>query len=331
MGGGKVIKKNNAFTLIELLAIIVILAIIAVITIPILLNVIENSRKGAATDSAYGFKDSINKYYITKLSNDRQFQLEGEYNFSNGKLTGDTINTSGGDTISISGTVPSSAKLHYTNNVLDGGCVVIGDYKVTFGTDGKVDETVKGDCSSYTFSSATSETSQDEVGDDNGGESGSSAPTIAEMCPNCKFIQSHLGHYYDEQFELNEEWETTPQTDYTLLGENYFTGFILNDNNEVSRGFVCGIEKGNAFCLEGGDTSKYSNNIDILNSFFDDEECNEVSFNDSVYLAYECIGSSVGAEVLHDENNASIGTVKIFPISHQDECTADEDEFFCGT
>ena len=49
-------KKKNAFTLIELLAIIVILAIIALITVPIILNIIENSRKGAAQDSAYGYK-----------------------------------------------------------------------------------------------------------------------------------------------------------------------------------------------------------------------------------------------------------------------------------
>ena len=37
-------KNKEGFTLIELLAIIVILAIIAVITVPIILNVIDNSR-----------------------------------------------------------------------------------------------------------------------------------------------------------------------------------------------------------------------------------------------------------------------------------------------
>ncbi|MBP3920766.1 MAG: prepilin-type N-terminal cleavage/methylation domain-containing protein, partial [Bacilli bacterium] len=57
MGGGNL---NKAFTLIELLAIIVILAIIAIITIPIILNVVDNSSKGAAVDSAYGYKDAIN-------------------------------------------------------------------------------------------------------------------------------------------------------------------------------------------------------------------------------------------------------------------------------
>ena len=45
-GGGGILYKLNAFTLIELLAIIVILAIIAVITVPIILNIIDNSRRG---------------------------------------------------------------------------------------------------------------------------------------------------------------------------------------------------------------------------------------------------------------------------------------------
>ena len=38
-------KKKNAFTLIELLAVIVILAVILVIAVPRILNVIETSKK----------------------------------------------------------------------------------------------------------------------------------------------------------------------------------------------------------------------------------------------------------------------------------------------
>ena len=56
-------KKNKGFTLIELLAIIVILAIIAVITVPIILDVIEKSRKGAAFDSVYGITDTAKLYF----------------------------------------------------------------------------------------------------------------------------------------------------------------------------------------------------------------------------------------------------------------------------
>ncbi len=59
-------KNKKGFTLIELLAIIVILAIIAVITVPIILNIIENSKKGAATDSAYGFKNAVGNFYLSK-------------------------------------------------------------------------------------------------------------------------------------------------------------------------------------------------------------------------------------------------------------------------
>ena len=52
---GKVVRmmkmNRKGFTLIELLAIIVILAIIAVITVPIILNIIDNARKGAASNA----------------------------------------------------------------------------------------------------------------------------------------------------------------------------------------------------------------------------------------------------------------------------------------
>ena len=139
-------KKKNAFTLIELLAIIVILAIIAVITVPIILNIIENSRKGAAQDSAYGYKDAVSKYYVTELANNRNFQLEGTYTVSDGKL--DNIE------VLVSGTKPTSGELHYSNNVLQGGCLIFGDYEVIF-TGSNVTNTQRGDCSNYEYDDGT--------------------------------------------------------------------------------------------------------------------------------------------------------------------------------
>jgi type IV pilus assembly protein PilA len=152
-GGLKTKKGKKAFTLIELLAIIVILAIIAVITVPIILNIIENSKKGAATDSAYGYKDAVNKWYVSKLSEDHDFKISGEYTVTNGVLNGLGVNNV---EIPVSGNKPTSGKLHYTNNVLDDGCLVIGDYKITFKSDGSINETVKGDCSDYEFSQGNS-------------------------------------------------------------------------------------------------------------------------------------------------------------------------------
>ena len=58
---------RKGFTLIELLAIIVILAIIAVITVPIILGIIDEAKQKSVINSAYGYKDAINKLYATKL------------------------------------------------------------------------------------------------------------------------------------------------------------------------------------------------------------------------------------------------------------------------
>ena len=88
MGGGKL---NKAFTLIELLAIIVILAIIAVITIPIILNVVDNAKRGSVIDSAYGYKDAIHKFYVQELYEDQSFKLDGTYMVSNLKGMGLTV------------------------------------------------------------------------------------------------------------------------------------------------------------------------------------------------------------------------------------------------
>ena len=60
-------KKEKGFTLIELLAVIVILAILMVISVPKILNVIENSRKGAAESSIKLVKDAI-KTQVTSES-----------------------------------------------------------------------------------------------------------------------------------------------------------------------------------------------------------------------------------------------------------------------
>ena len=67
--------KKQGFTLIELLAIIVILAIIAVITVPIILNIIENSKKGSVQDSALGYKDAVQKYYMNGLVDNKNGEL----------------------------------------------------------------------------------------------------------------------------------------------------------------------------------------------------------------------------------------------------------------
>jgi len=134
-------KKQKGFTLIELLAIIVILAIIAVITVPIILNVIDNAKRGTAQDSAYGYKDAISKYYVTEMFNNN-ITLNGDYTVdSNGVLSNDTERHE----ILFSGTKPQGGHLTYLNNVLTEGCLTIDDYKVVF-SDGETTNVERGTC-----------------------------------------------------------------------------------------------------------------------------------------------------------------------------------------
>ena len=135
-------KNKKGFTLIELLAIIVILAIIAVITTPIILNIIENSKKGAAQNSALGYKDAIQKYYASKLLEDNTFKLQGDFDINNlGELTNELEEYQ----IAFSGTTPSGGYATVENGKLISGCVQINEYAVRF-EDGKISETKKESC-----------------------------------------------------------------------------------------------------------------------------------------------------------------------------------------
>ncbi len=69
-------KKNiKGFTLIELLAVIVILAIIALIATPIVLNLIERARKGAAESSAYAYIKSSETAAVVELMSNTSLDL----------------------------------------------------------------------------------------------------------------------------------------------------------------------------------------------------------------------------------------------------------------
>ncbi len=72
---------KKGFTLIELLAVIVILAVIALIATPIILNVIDTAKQGAAESSALGYVDAVEKQVmINKVQSNEALVIgEGEY------------------------------------------------------------------------------------------------------------------------------------------------------------------------------------------------------------------------------------------------------------
>ena len=75
--------KEKGFTLVELLAVIIILAVIALISTPMIINVIEGSKKGALKDSAYGLLEAADIYYAEHVGGNKKT----EFTFEDGKQT----------------------------------------------------------------------------------------------------------------------------------------------------------------------------------------------------------------------------------------------------
>jgi len=136
-------KSRKGFTLIELLAIIVILAVIAVITVPIILNIIENARRGAVQNSALGYKDAVHKYYVSRLSLDSNFQMADDiYEIvGNGYLSSGTNNYE----VQIDGKVPSNGFVQVEKNVVINACIGYDNYAILI-SNGNISDTSKGVC-----------------------------------------------------------------------------------------------------------------------------------------------------------------------------------------
>ncbi len=92
---------KKGFTLIELLAVIVILSVITLITIPMITNVIEESKKKALASSIQGLVESANLYSI---------ENDGVYEFLFDKdHRGSTIK---GESLDYRGTIDGEGKLY---------------------------------------------------------------------------------------------------------------------------------------------------------------------------------------------------------------------------
>lgn len=85
--------KKKGFTLIELLAVIIILAIIALITVPIILNIVETSRKESFKDSALSVFSSAELYLFSNEAeigpegiDISELKLKNDFQFTSGKI-----------------------------------------------------------------------------------------------------------------------------------------------------------------------------------------------------------------------------------------------------
>ena len=140
----------------------------------------------------------------------------------------------------------------------------------------------------------------------------SAKPTMSEMCPGCVFAQNSSSKnitsglaYTPSDKKINsvkymvnesnikavpmEDGATTSDSSdpYTLTPDEYTSSYSNYSDGE-------------AFCLEGYDTSKYSNNIDILNHFF--PSCNADASDSDAY----CDGSSLSSAYADSDGNVHV-------------------------
>jgi len=121
--------KKKGFTLIELLAVIVILAIIALIAIPVITNVIEKAKKGAAESSALGYLSAVeNQVAINAVDTNKEDIVDGDYEVS-------ALTSKG---VSVKGNGPKSGTVTISKGQVTACSLVIDKYTVTCLGNGKV-------------------------------------------------------------------------------------------------------------------------------------------------------------------------------------------------
>ena len=125
-------RKNKGFTLVELLAVIVILALIALIATPIILNVINDAKKQAAKDSAYGYMDAVEKYIVSSELEDKSIK-DGTYSV-------EELNSMG---VSVKGSTPDNGTIKIENKEVKSYDIGIDGYAVSNGEVKKVSTTKK--------------------------------------------------------------------------------------------------------------------------------------------------------------------------------------------
>ena len=123
-------EKNKGFTLVELLAVIVILALIALIATPIILNVINDAKKQAAKDSAYGYMDAVEKYIVSS-------ELEDE-SIPDGTYSVEDLNSMG---VSVKGSTPDNGTIKIESKTVKSYDIGIDGYAVSNGEVKKVSTT----------------------------------------------------------------------------------------------------------------------------------------------------------------------------------------------
>ena len=110
--------RKKGFTLIELLAVIVVLAVIALIATPIVLNLINNARIGAAEQSVTGYVKAVENTIIKSMVKEEPVQ-DGNYKYNSLE-------------VDISGKRPTSGKYTVKNGKVESGNFCVDGYYIEY-------------------------------------------------------------------------------------------------------------------------------------------------------------------------------------------------------
>lgn len=134
--------KKRGFTLIELLAAIVVLAIIALIAVPIILNIINKAKEGAAERSVNTYIEAINNYQVLALLKNESSLIEGKYNVANKNNEYPIIN----DLVQINGKKPTQGTIDISKEgTVNSALVCMNGFLIRY-INGEI-STISDDCS----------------------------------------------------------------------------------------------------------------------------------------------------------------------------------------
>ena len=263
---------KKGFTLIELLAVIVILAVIALIATPIILNIINDSRKQAVKSSAELYVNGLVKQIAAK-------NMINEFNptsctITNGSVTCDGVSLD----YQVNGKKPTNGSISFNNGVVTGYSLYFDDYTVTKNQNGI---SIAEGSSPTPFTGTIYRVSADELAI---GDSIASTPdTIISKVCGYAYVNNVLdinscdeGFYYNTIEECNADIESFEeeegvtyscgiQTEVKPAFTNYKTASPLTTQ------FVT-----NAYCIYN---DVYGSSCDENFGFLTQQECEEHTFD----------------------------------------------------
>ena len=121
-------RKKKGFTLIELLAVIVILAIIALITVPVVIKIINNSKKGAAEDSAYGVVEAAKLFWMSNQVDFVNNNEEVTFTCKPNKTCTTVMAGSSETMLDLTGTKPTGGTVKIKNGAISVTNLKFGEY-----------------------------------------------------------------------------------------------------------------------------------------------------------------------------------------------------------